>query len=823
MKPKLHCLKYLLAILTLSLLFVSATASQVSFEVYGTVTDSISGKGVSYVTLSIQNEEGVVKRLASDESGKFSFILDKHGTYDVIFHSVGYQLRKTSISLSEQNPKHDMGTVVLLPSNEEIGEVVVAVQKPLIRTEADKIVYSIESDPESKTSNVLEMLRKVPLITVDGEDNIQMRGSSNFKILMDGKTSTLVSQNPKDVLRSLPASSVRDIEVITDPSSKYEAEGTAGIINIITNKKQLEGFMGRLNAGVDSRGGFNGGIFATSKIKKFGFSVNYGYNKFKQPEGEQLSTRENFLSTENRFSESEGTNRYTGNMNFIRGEASYEIDTFNLVSLSYMGYSGNFSGKGLSTTTDYNLNRNITRQFENRINTGNEYGSLTGNIDYQRTFKKPDKTFTVSYRLDNSPRNTENENEVDGIINYPSYRQRTVNEATGREQTVQLDYYDPLTKVHQYELGIKYILRQNISNSDVFRLDDTGDWQRDLSRINDLDYDQHIMAAYFGYVLKLKKNNLKTGLRMESTKNDGLFKSVSDTTFTNRMFNLIPYINLSRNMENGQNVKLSYTQRLSRPGIWYLNPFYNDTDPLNVRYGNPKLDAEITHSISFAYGKFTPKYNFNLNLNSAFTNNSITSITRLQPNGVSVSTYENIGKNRNFGGNIYGSFNPGKKLNLNTNLGFLYSILESNNDLGLRNEGATYNGSLSVRYTAWKNGTFSVFGGLYSPRIMLQGKSSSYSYSNVSFSQQFFEKKLTASVSVNDPFRERMIFTNRMTDPNFTMTSKSYYYSRMFRVNISWQVGKLSEQIKKARRTISNEDLKGGGETQPGGSGVRDN
>jgi hypothetical protein len=270
-------------------------------------------------------------------------------------------------------------------------------------------------------------------------------------------------------------------------------------------------------------------------------------------------------------------------------------------------------------------------------------------------------------------------------------------------------------------------------------------------------------------------------------------------------------------------VRLSYTQRLSRPGIWYLNPFYNDTDPLNVRYGNPNLDAEVTHSMSFVYGKFSPKYNFNLNLNSAFTNNSITSITRLQPNGVSVSTYENIGKNRNIGGNIYGSFKPDNKLNLNTNLGFLYSILESNNDLGLRNEGATYNGSVSIRYTAWKNGTFSVFGGLYSPRIMLQGKSSAHSYSNVSFSQQFFEKKLTASVSVNDPFRERMIFTNRMTDPNFTMTSKSYYYSRMFRVNISWQVGKLSEQIRKARRTITNEDLKGGGETSPGGSGAGEN
>ncbi|MBK6284168.1 MAG: TonB-dependent receptor [Draconibacterium sp.] len=457
---------------------------------------------------------------------------------------------------------------------ENIGEVTVAVQKPLIRTEPDKIMYSIETDPESKTSNVLEMLRKVPLLTVDGEDNIQMKGSSNFKILINGKSSAMVSQNPRDVLRSLPANTVRDIEVITDPSSKYEAEGTAGIINIITNKKQLEGFMGRL-----------------------------------------------------------------------MGEASYEIDTFNLISLSYMGHLGQFSSTGENMTSDFDIAQALTRQFENSIQTSNDYGSLSGNIDYQRTFKKPDKTFTVSYRLDNSPRNTDSENGINGILDYPSYRQKTTNDAVGREHTFQLDYYDPFTKVHQFETGIKYILRQNISNSDILRLDyNTNESVRDLTRINDLDYNQYIIGVYLGYVVKLKKISLKTGLRTESTKNDGLFKSASDTTFTNRMFNLIPYVTLSKNMDKGQNLKLSYTQRLSRPGIWYLNPFYNDIDPLNVNYGNPNLDAEISHTFNFTYGKFTPKYNFNLNLSSAFTNNSITPLTQLQPNGVSITTYENIGK-----------------------------------------------------------------------------------------------------------------------------------------------------------------------------------
>ncbi|NCB08800.1 MAG: TonB-dependent receptor [Bacteroidia bacterium] len=137
---------------------------------------------------------------------------------------------------------------------------------------------------------------------------------------------------------------------------------------------------------------------------------------------------------------------------------------------------------------------------------------------------------------------------------------------------------------------------------------------RDLTRINDLDYNQYIVGVYLGYVVKLKKISLKTGLRAESTKNDGLFKSARDTTFTNRMFNFIPYVTLSKNMDKGQNLKLSYTQRLSRPGIWYLNPFYNDIDPLNVNYGNPNLDAEVSHTFNFTYGKFTPKYNFKLNL-----------------------------------------------------------------------------------------------------------------------------------------------------------------------------------------------------------------
>jgi hypothetical protein len=800
---------------SLSLLSNNYTPSD--FEIKGVITDSVSGDGISYVTISIQNENGVIKRLASDASGKFSFSLDTVGTYDVIFHSIGYQLHVKKITLKEATQKVDLGTIPLKNSVEQIGEVTVAVQKPLIRTEPDKIVYSLETDPESKTSNVLEMLRKVPLLSVDGEDNIQMKGSSNFKILIDGKSSTMVSQNPKEVLRSLPASSVKDIEVITDPSSKYEAEGTAGIINIITNKNQIEGFLGRGSASIDSRGGYNGGVYATSKINKLGFSLNYSYNKYLQPKSESESYRENYLSETNRYTETEGYNKSTGKYNFLMGEASYEIDTLNLISMSFFGYSGDFSSPGYSITNDYDTGRNLTRQFANIINSSNGFGSLSGNIDYQRTFDKPDKTFTVSYRLDNSPQNTEYENTITGLLDYPSYRQKTSNDAVGREHTFQLDYYDPLTKVHQIETGIKYILRQNKSNSDIFRFnEDMDEWERDLDRINDLDYDQHIIGIYGGYVLKLKKINIKTGVRAEITKNDGVFTSTNDTTFTNRLFNLIPYITLSKNLKNGQNIKLSYTQRLSRPGIWYLNPFYDDSDPLNVRYGNPKLDAEIRHTFNFTYGKFTPKFNFNLNVSSAFENNTITSITRLQPDGVSVTTYENIGKYQDYSAYLYGMIKLGKNLSLNTNLGGYYTILESNGGQNLSNEGFRYRGTLSMRYNVWTDGTFSMYGGMYSPSIMLQGQSSTYSYSSVAFSQAFFDKKLRINVSVSDPFREKMVFSSTLEDDTFYRKSKSYRYNRMFRVYVSYQIGQMKEQIQKARRSIKNDDLKSGGDTGQG-------
>jgi hypothetical protein len=812
----------LLFCLTLFPLPLSASPSTVKYQIIGIVADAESGKTIPYATVTLQNGERIITRLAADTNGKFEFTLDSIGTYMVVIQSIGFQKLENELNIDENSTKIDLGVLKLIPRTETIDEVVVVVQKPLVRTETDKIIYSIEADPESKTSNALEMLRKVPLVTVDGDDNIQLKGSSNFKILLNGKSSSMLTQNSKEVLRSLPATTIKDIEVITNPSSKYEAEGTGGIINIITAKKQLEGFMGTVEEGFNTRKGHSGGIYAATKIKKFGFSVNLNYDEWRhiiKPKHEYHTTLENFLSTTNRYTKSEGTNRSNGYSDFANIDASYEIDTLNLISLSGWGYLGKYSYNGKQSVQDFDINHTLSREFTNLTKYSNGYAYISGNIDYQRTFKKPDKTFTVSYKLETLPQETDNGLNVDGLLNYISYRQRSTNDASVAEHTFQLDYFDPLTKMHQIEGGVKYIFRHNISNSDVSRYDYTqGDWIHDLLRTNDLNYDQHVIGLYAGYVLIIKKISIKTGLRAEGTINKGYFKSAKDTAFTDRMFNLIPYIMFIKELDKGRNIKLSYTQRLARPGIWYLNPYIDDSDPLNIVYGNPDLDAEVSHTFELSYGKFSDKFNLNLSTNGAFKNNAIQPISTINSDGVKMTTYKNIGKTRRFGGYIYGSCSPGKKLTINANLSLNYSILESNDNQNLKNEGFNFNGSLNMRYNAWKDGYISGYGGYYSPSIMLQGHYGKYWYSTLTVSQELLKKKLTVSVSGSNPFVRRLKWEETYDDPTFHQNTVTYYYNRYVKFNLSYRFGQLKGEIKKAKRGIKNEDIKQG-ESGSGGKG----
>ena len=782
---------------------------------------------ISFATVTLLDDSAkVITKFVSDESGHFDVKVDKAGKYTMQFSAIGYSAKEKDFVVEEGETAIDLG-IIGMEEGVELKEVTVSAQAPLIKSDPDKLVYSVESDPDSKTNSLLEMIRKVPLLSVDAEDNVTLNGQSNYKVLVNGKSSSLMSNNFKEVIKSMPANSIKNIEVITNPSSKYEAEGVGGIINIITAKQHNNGYSGSVGANADSRGGYGVNGYISANINKFSFSTNVYINSMRQPETENFSERENLLMDDFRYSKTSGKSKYNGMGNSLNFEAGYEIDTFNLISASAWGYMGDYKVYSSSIYEDRDINKTLVRRYTNIIDNGEDFGYLSGNIDYQRSFMKKDKTFTASYKLDYNPENINYANVVEGDINYKSFRQKSDNKASGQTHTLQLDYFDPLSEMHQIEAGVKAVYRRNFSETDILRdtmFTEHPQWFEDISRLNDLDYDQYIMGMYVGYLFKYKKTSTKAGVRGEYTWNDGVSKSKIIRNFNNTFFNIIPYVNFSYSLKPTQSIKVSYTQRLYRPSIWLLNPYVNDMNPMSISYGNPDLNEEIAHSFNVTYSNFSPKFNINTSLNAAITDKSIERYSFVDPDGVHNSTYDNIGSSQRYGANIYASYRPSGNVNVYINTNLTYNILSSNftnttSGSGLGNEGFNAGGNLGARFVFWKGGSVSVNAGGSTPRVMLQGKTSGYYYTQLGVSQKLIKEKVEIGCYFTDPFWKKIYYKSDFEDPTYTMHSENYRRGQVVRLSVMWRFGKMNTQVKKARRGITNDDQREGGGSSSGGGG----
>ena len=814
--------------LLIGLSSILAQADQGNIRVNGRIMIEGTTDDIPFATITVQDDKSqVVTRLAADDRGRFTFRLKVAGKYDLILSAVGYNATTHPVTIEENETVKDLGNI-FMKEGVELSEVTIAVQRPLIKSDPDKLVYAVEADPEAQTSTLQEIIRKVPLLTIDSDDNVTLNGQSNYRVLVNGKSSTLMSNNFKEVIKSMPANSIKDIEVITNPSTKYEAEGVGGIINIITARRTTDGYSGSVGANMDSRGSLGANAYIAANIDKFSFSTRIFTNQFKQPESGGFSNRINFENVDdykdripNRYVNTESKNKYTGNGSSLTFEAGYEIDTLNLISASAWGYLGGYNSVSSSSNETLDGMKELISRFQNKSNYKNQYGYLSGNIDYQRSYLKKDKTLTTSYKIDYTPDNYKNENDIIYDVIARHDRLKTANKSSGQNHTFQLDYFDPLTDKHQLETGIKAMYRKNFSETERFIGDSiSNNWILDTSRPNDLDYNQYIMGVYAGYLIKLKKISLKGGMRAEYTWNDGTLKTTERKRFDNSFFNFIPYINFTYALKPTQTIKTSYTQRLWRPGIYQLNPYVNDANPLSISYGNPDLVAEVSHSFSASYGNFSPKFNINIELNSSFTNNAIQWYSFTDANGVLNNTYGNMGNNQRYGANLYGSWRPTRKLSFNLNGNGTYRIIEAtlNDKYKLRNEGFSFFGMLGARFDAWKGGNVSVNGYGMSGSVMLQGKSSSYYSTSMGITQKLLKDKMDISVYFNDPFTRKIYFKSTIDkDPSYESYSEQYRWGQTARISVTYRFGKMNTQVKKAKRGIQGEEQSGG--RQEGGGG----
>lgn len=485
-----------------------------AYTVKGVLADSILNESEPYATIRIskvQTPDKAVKLSVTDEQGKFSEKLNAPGEYIISFTSVGKLTVTRNFSVSDTRKLVDLGTVFTAESSKMLKGVEVVAQKPLVKAEIDKISYSIEDDPDSKTNTTLEMLRKVPLVTVDGEDNIQVNGSSNFKVHVNGKPNTLMSNNPKEVLRSLPANSVKSIEVITEPGAKYDAEGIGGILNIITDDAKMQGYNVTVS-GRASNTSIGGSAYGTVQVGKFTVTGNYSYNYNNQPTGYSQSTREDFTSKDFHYLNSQASNDSKGNFQFGNLEGSYEIDTLNLITFSANLFGGKFKSNNNTFTEMLNDAREHTYSYRTLSDNTSNFSNLGVNFDYQHSFKKKGEYLTLSYKFNNSPDGGEATTSYQDIDNYPTdlygelRKQYYDNDAHTSEHTAQVDYVNPINDMHYVDAGLKYIYRLNASDSKYYREDDNGAMQPAEDLSSKFDQGQNILAAYADYQLKWKNS-----------------------------------------------------------------------------------------------------------------------------------------------------------------------------------------------------------------------------------------------------------------------------------------------------------------------------
>ncbi len=833
-------MKTLLLLLLSLVAAMPAAMGQVAdqkFTVSGTVVDSISREGEPYATISIARKEKpgkAVKMAVTDKDGRFSETMSGKGSFVITISSIGRKAITRNFSVTEGKKTIDLGTLYITDAKNELEGVEIVMQKPLVKADIDKIEYDIESDPDSKSNSIIEMLRKVPLVTVDGEDNVTVNGSSSFKVYVNGRPNNMMTKNPKEVLKSMPANSIKKIEVITDPGPKYDAEGVGGILNIVTIGGGIEGYTLTLNGNVSNRGA-GGGLFGTIKSGKLTVSARYNYNYDGNRTGYSESSRtvtEENISADASNMASSSENKSHGNFQSGSIEASYEIDSLRLVTMSLGLWGGGNKGNSMSEMTGTSpLDGHPLYGYSAMGRSNSSWKSIDGGIDYQRLFKVKDRMLTLSYKINTNPDASDYYTDYDEISadnGWEDYISRLENQYSDNserstEHTFQVDYTTPIGKMHTVEGGMKYIIRNNSSENDRYikPAEDGGEYVYDTEQSSHYKHENDIIAAYLGYKIKVKKWSGRLGARYEHTIQDVKYLLGQGDDFRKHFNDLVPSATIGYRLTDMSNLKLGYSMRIYRPGIWYLNPYLNNTDPSNLSQGNPNLESEKSHSFNIGYSNFTSKLSLNLSMRYSFTNNSIERLTTMvndnsiaglqNPTGKDVlySTYENIGKTRSAAMSAYVNWNATKNTRIYANMNGQWQYFSDGKDLSNRGWNMYLSGGIQQSLPKEWRISLNVF--TMTPGITLQGRGTSYTSYGININKSFLDKRLTISAFASNFLKKYMEYKNTTSSTDFIQKSVSKYDNQRFGISLSYRIGELKASVKKAARSISNDDVKGGG------------
>lgn len=805
-------------------------APKSAFSVCVGVADSI-GEPEIYATVRVYSASDSVKPAVlgtTDDEGRFDHALPSAGDYRLTVVSVGKKPVELTFGVNASSPRADLGMVTTEDNATELGQVEVVAQRPLVVREIDRLGYDVKADPESDTSTLREILRKVPLVSVDNEGNIKVKGSSDFKIYKNGRPNNSYTKNAKDIFAAIPASSIKKIEVITEPGAREDAEGVGAILNIVTDAEtSMKGVVGTVNLYCDNNSFIpNPSLWLSTQVDKVTLSVNGGYNR--TPKGAdskgESSQWMDYYDSGNRY-ESDSRFNSPQNSGWWGLEGSWEPDTLNLITVDANGWV--WSALDQVSGADVRMlgpvkadgSRDVIYSYGSTSRPKvSRYFDFDGSVNYQRSTRRKGETFTLSYNISTTDQKNESETLYHDMVNcgfgytgiyYDSDRDFI-------EHTVQADWSRPFGDRHKLDVGAKGVFRRNHSVSAQEY------YGADMDMYDDFTHVTTIGAVYADYRLTLGKWSVRAGLRYEYSHLSASFaaQTLEHPDFSSDLNDWVPNVALSWNMNDANALKVSYGRSIRRPGISFLDPSRSES-PTSVSYGNPDLESVAYNNVNVNYSFIRNNFNMDVNLGGTIVDNSLQNVQWLDDMERTVNTYDNVGKLRSLNLSVYFQWTIDSKTRWMMNLWGGYTYIRQpvamdaagGQVYGSRGRWAVNPWTRISRDLPWKL-ELSLSGSWWSG-----GLSNVYSYSggsrptySLGLVRKFLkDDRLTVRLTATRPFGPvENRFRSYTYNPQYRSESLSTNRNaRYFGISLNYRFGSLNAQVKKTAARINNDDLEG--------------
>lgn len=776
----------------------------------GKIIEAQSKAPLAYAAIRVlkNSDSTLVSGGISDEKGQFS-LEAPYGDYHAVVEFLGYQpIKIPSFSVSAGKNSLDLGSISLSAAAQNLQEVVVQGEKSSMELALDKKIFNVGKDLANAGGTASDILSNIPSVSVDGEGNVKLRGSDNVRILIDGKPSGLVSFKGGAGLQQLQGSLVDKVEVITNPSARYEAEGMSGIINIVLKKDRRQGFNGSFDLIAGNPDNFGAGANVNYRKDKINFFLNYALAYRLQP-GRGETYQEVYDGATTRILEQTNKGRMRAANNSINGGLDYYFDDKNIFTASYL-----WRRSDARRITDNNY-RDYINSLSNRFSVTDRQQDETEDepnseyaLSYKRSFEKKGHELLIDARYldywEHSDQTfTQRTVFDDGIINkVASLTQKSLNDETEKQWLFSADYVQPFGKEGKYELGVRSSFRDMSNDFFVTEKDSAGFFQPLDSLNNNFLYDENINAAYAIIGNKIKRFSYQFGLRAEHTDIKTTLAQTNESNPRNYA-NLFPSAHFTYKLPQENSLQISYSRRVRRPRYNDLSPFVTYSDNRNFFSGNPDLNPEFTDAYDLGHVKFFEKGSFASSLYYRYTTGKIDRIRRVNSDGFAATRPENLLDEHSFGAEFTSSFSLKKWWKLDFNVNFFRAITDGSNiQEEYQSDTYAWFARQTSRFSLPKKTDIQIRASYEAPRQTPQGEVKSLFFTDLSMSRDLFKGQGKLILNVLDVFNSRR-FRSITRGENFYTENNSQMRLRQINLTLNYRLNQAQQMT---RRRIGGEE-----------------